>query len=467
MKTTSAFRVLAVENDPVFQEYLAVWLESEGLPHTIVENGLEALRRLRSESYDLLLTDLIMPMIDGRQLCRIVKADPRWEDLFVVVVTGAASEFQDLPQEVPADVFIAKRPIQNMRPDLDWVLSTLRAGNAPGRKVLGTDQLHRRRITRELLEQNRNWERAYNELQEGVLGLSGEDYVVAMNPAAESLLGLSSQEALGLQLTELLPELSLSPDQETRQEHRGRRLAFTITPAEERYGSVRTLIVRDVTAEEEAQAALQRNLEDRELMLREVHHRLKNNLLMVASYVTLQIDDHSSDRERQVLQAIRSNLESIALVHERLYREDSLSSISFGDYLQDVVHAAVDVFGRSIAAHVALDRGDCPMEMNRALRLGLVVNEVVMNSLQHAFPDQKGSIRVTLDQTPAGRARIRIQDDGIGMSESHVNGDAGFGIQIIRAMVDQLGGEVSFASDGDSDGGTTVTIIFDCEENGA
>jgi two-component sensor histidine kinase len=198
-------------------------------------------------------------------------------------------------------------------------------------------------------------------------------------------------------------------------------------------------------------------------MLREVHHRLKNNLLMVASYVTLQIDDHASDRERQVLQAIRSNLESIALVHERLYREDSLSSISFGDYLQDVVHAAVDVFGRSIAAHVALDSGECPMEMNRALRLGLVVNEVVMNSLQHAFPDQTGSIRVTLDRTPSRRARIRIQDDGVGVSDRHVDGEAGFGIQIIRAMVDQLGGEVSF----NGDEGTTVTIIFDCEGSGA
>ncbi len=467
-------QVLGVENDPVFREFLSVWLESREVDAVVAEDGLRALQELRRRTFDVLVTDLVMPNIDGATLCSIVRNTPEWSGMYIAVVSATASEDSDLTARVPADIFIAKRPLQDMKSDLEQVLGGLQRGERPSRQILGAENLHQRRITKELLEQSRNWERVYEQLSEGLVALTPENYLVSMNPAAETLLGVNAAGALARRFEDILPKVTLPDGGSQRQQHGGRWIEL-VTAAEARDGrSIWTLIVRDVSMEEEMTRTLQQNLNDRDLMLREVHHRLKNNLLMVASYVSLQIDDETATRERQILQTIRTNLESIALVHERLYREESLSEISFGEYLRDVVRAAVDMYGRSITATVDLEDAACSMEMNRALRLGLVVNEVVMNALQHAFPEGTGTIRVDLRRMTGQRARLTILDDGIGMpGAARSDRDGGFGITIIRAMVEQIGGKVAYDSPGrapdeggqaDATGGngTRVTIEFDC-----
>ena len=467
-------QVLGVENDPVFREFLSVWLESKDLDAVVVEDGLQALQELRRRPFDVLITDLVMPNIDGTTLCTIVRSTPEWSEMFITVVSATASEDYDLTARVPADIFIAKRPIQDMKSDLERVLGSLQRGERPSRQVLGAENLHQRRITKELLEQTRNWERAYAQLSEGLVALTPENYLVAMNPAAETLLGVNGTAALARRFEEVVPEVTLPDGGSRRQEYGGRWIELA-TAADARDGrSIWTLIVRDVSMEEQMTQTLQQNLNDRELLLREVHHRLKNNLLMVASYVSLQIDDETAARERQILQTIRTNIESIALVHERLYREESLSEISFGDYLRDVVRAAVDMYGRSITATIDLENAACSMEMNRALRLGLVVNEIVMNALQHAFPEGAGTIRVDLRRMTGRRARLTVVDDGVGMpGAARSDPDGGFGITIIRAMVEQIGGTVSYDAPGGATDepeqaeaaggiGTRVTIEFDC-----
>ncbi|MFW5728209.1 MAG: sensor histidine kinase [bacterium] len=479
-------RVLAAENDPVFREFLSVWLESKDVDAVVTRDGLEALHELRRRPFDVLLTDLVMPNVDGSTLCSMVRDHPEWSGMYIAVVSATAAEDDELTSRVAADVFIAKRPLQDMKHDLERILGSLQNGERPARQVLGVEHLHQRRITKELLEQSRNWDRVYARLSEGLVVLTPNNYVVAMNPAAEKLLGVTGSEALAYRFEEVMPNLPV-PEGGTRRQRLGGYWVELSTAGDIRdRQSIWTLIVRDVSLEEEKARTLRNNLNDRELMLREIHHRLKNNLLMVASYVSLQIDDETTGRQRQILQTIRANLESIALAHDRLYREESLAEISFGEYLRDVVHAAVDMYGRSITAHVELEDAACSMEANRALRLGLVVNELVMNALQHAFPEGGGTIRVDLHHIAGRRARLTIHDNGVGMpggkgtgaagtAARRPNGEAqaagtragdeGFGITIIRAMVDQIGGTVTFESPGRTAGvpsGTTVTIEFDC-----
>jgi two-component sensor histidine kinase len=432
----------------------------------VAPDGLIGLEHLRSRAFDLVLLDLVMPKIDGVTLCHIIRETPDWEGVFIAVVSGTASEDADLPSRVPGDIFIAKRQLQSMKPDLEYVVHSLQNGERPPRQVLGAENLHQRRITKELLDQKRTWEQAYNAVAEGIVALTHTHKLLALNPAAERLLGVKKAAVLGRLFTEVVDEVSIPEREPQRFEYLNRWIEISPPSGMNNDHDVITVIIRDVTNEQRSMEALKENLEDRELMLREVHHRLKNNLLMVASYISLQIDPDASDRERQLLQTIRSNLESIALVHERLYRDDSLSDIPFGDYLKDVVHAAIDVYGRSVAIQVSASDDECRMEMNRALRLGLVVNELVMNALQHAFPDNTGSIRVNLTRTEDARAKLTVADDGAGWGGGAP--EEGFGIQIVRAMVDQLGGTVSFesgsleSSSPESGTGTRVTIEVDC-----
>lgn len=453
----SRLRILAVENDPVFREFLEVWLESLDVDAAVAPDGLVGLQYLRARAFDLVFVDLVMPKIDGVTLCHLIRETPEWKDAFIAVVSATASEDADLPGRVPADIFIAKRQLQSMKPDLEYVIQTLEQGERPPRQVLGAENLHQRRITKELLEQKRIWEQAYKSVTEGIVALTQNHELVSLNPAAEGLLGVKRASVLGRRFSEVVDGLSIPDHEPERSEHLGRWIEVCPASHADNNEDVLTVIVRDVTDEQRATDALKRNLEDRELMLREVHHRLKNNLLMVASYISLQIGPDGSDRERQILQTVRTNLESIAQVHERLYRDDSLSEISFGDYLEDIVHAAVDMYGRSIGVRVDRSGQECRMEMNRALRLGLVVNELIMNCLQHAFPEGEGNIRVTLQRTDDDRAELAIVDDGVGWS-GHES-EEGFGVQIVRAMVEQLRGSVSFHSD---EKGTAVSIELDC-----
>jgi two-component sensor histidine kinase len=237
-----------------------------------------------------------------------------------------------------------------------------------------------------------------------------------------------------------------------------------------------SLIVRDVTREQEAAEELEQRVNDRELMMRELHHRLKNNIFMVAGYIDIQSTEDLDDRARQTLQTVRGNLESMALAHERLYRESSLSEISFGEYLTDVVHAAAAMRGAGIATRVSVAGSSCPMEMNRALRLGLVVNELVVNAVEHAFPEQRGEVLVALETGESGKTgettdgktgRLLIQDDGVGLpAESE-----GFGMEIVAALVEQVGGTLRFFNNRElatevggnaPDTGTSVVIDFAC-----
>ncbi len=457
----SRLQILAVENDPVFREFLEVWLGSMDVDAVVAPDGLAGLEQLRSRRFDLLLLDLVMPKIDGVTLCHLIRETPEWEGMFVAVVTGTASEDPELPTRVPGDIFIAKRQLQSMKPDLEYVIHSLQNGERPPRQVLGAENLHQRRITRELLDQKNTWEQAYDAVTEGIIALTDDHKLLALNPAAERLLGLTKASVLGRHFTDVVDGISIPESEPERYEHLKRWIEISPASGRQNDHDVMTVIVREVSNEQRAKETLQRSLEDRELMLREIHHRLKNNLLMVASYISLQIHPDAGERERQLLQTIRSNLESIAMVHERLYRDDSLSDISFDDYLKDVVHAAVDVYGRSIAVHVDVSDHECRMEMNRALRLGLVVNELVMNALQHGFPDETGSIRVSLTRADDARAELTVADDGVGWGGGAP--EEGFGIQIVRAMVEQLGGTVSFESGSrESDPGTRVSIEVDC-----
>lgn len=530
MQSGHKTRVLAVENDPVFNQFLKSRLEYMDLEVTVVDSGLQALQELRRHTFDVLATDLVMPNIDGTTLCRIVRRHETWRSMYIIVVTATAPEDHDLTTRIPADAFIAKRPLQDMKGDIERAFRAYREGERLPRRVLGAEHLEERRITRELLQRDQNWFRAYEKLHEGILALTEDNYLVALNPAAETLLGISGHEALARRLDEVLPGLEIPEQGLRRQAFNGRRLELdaarrptaagaapvdnepgpsgkmppigTSTPIEPpvdgsaeasaegsaqapTQGSAATpesgepiwsLIVRDVTREQEAAEELEQRVNDRELMMRELHHRLKNNIFMVAGYIDIQSTEDLDDRARQTLQTVRGNLESMALAHERLYRESSLSEISFGEYLTDVVHAAAAMRGAGIATRVSVAGSSCPMEMNRALRLGLVVNELVVNAVEHAFPEQRGEVLVALETGESGKTgettdgktgRLLIQDDGVGLpAESE-----GFGMEIVAALVEQVGGTLRFFNNRElatevggnaPDTGTSVVIDFAC-----
>jgi PAS domain S-box-containing protein len=216
-------------------------------------------------------------------------------------------------------------------------------------------------------------------------------------------------------------------------------------------------LVRDVSeqlraedARQKAQKALRVSLAEKETLLQEVHHRVKNNLQVVASLINLQSRQVSDAGARDVLDATKQRVQAIALLHEGLYRSNDLASVDLGPYLRglasDLLRANSDP-ARDIK--VVCEVAGPHTNMDSAVPLGLIVNELVSNALKHAFRGRSsGKVTVRLEQQ-AELAELRVSDDGCGLPAdfSSERSDS-LGLRLVTNLARQLDGELTQTSNG-------------------
>jgi PAS domain S-box-containing protein len=214
------------------------------------------------------------------------------------------------------------------------------------------------------------------------------------------------------------------------------------------HGRTRHLsIVRDIRERQRAEARLRSSLREKEVLLQEIHHRVKNNLQLVSSMVSLQ----SHELGEQASRELQTRVRAMALVHEILYGMKDLSRIRFDEYLHTLVQELRQVYARpEITIDLALTEVSLPIET--AVPLGLLVNEIVSNAFKHAFPDGSSG-RVTVELSDSGTTRVRVADDGVGMPEEPGTGSS-LGLVLIDELLAQLGAAVDLSRSG----GTAYTI---------
>lgn len=208
------------------------------------------------------------------------------------------------------------------------------------------------------------------------------------------------------------------------------------------------ILSEDITERKEAELNIQSSLREKEVLLREVHHRVKNNLQVISSLLNMQSTVLTDAVSRSALQESRNRVRSMALVHERLYRSGNLASIDFAMYLQDVT---AELHRSYHAPHVHLECTVEPIQMDidMAVPCGLIVNELVSNALKHAFPDgRQGRIIVSLKRVDDAHAELSVADDGVGLpKELDVQRVQTMGMTILQALVGQLDAQLSIESD--------------------
>jgi PAS domain S-box-containing protein len=205
-------------------------------------------------------------------------------------------------------------------------------------------------------------------------------------------------------------------------------------------------ISHDITAKKEADGRIRASLVEKETLLREIHHRVKNNLQIIGSLLHFQAKKVREPEARQAFDDLRQRIFAMTLVHERLYQARDIAHVDFGDYVRTLVAE----LGRSFETREGV-RLDCladevrlPIEL--ALPGGMIVSELVMNALKYAFPDRRaGTVRVTI-RTADGRIVLGVDDDGVGFSSGFDPGTHGsFGWELIRMLALQLDGSVEAA----------------------
>lgn len=208
------------------------------------------------------------------------------------------------------------------------------------------------------------------------------------------------------------------------------------------------------------------SLREKEILLKEVHHRVKNNLQVISSLISLQLRPIKDPVNREALQACQARVQAISLIHTMLYQSKDYANVPFSDYAPILANNIFDALGTvpdTISLDLTID--DVALPVDKAIPCGLILNELITNALKHGFPDGRhGRIRVELGKAGWGRLRLSVRDDGVGLPAGmNIRHTQSLGMHLVRALTEQLGGElevsgekgaffqVTFATDAASD----------------
>jgi PAS domain S-box-containing protein len=201
-------------------------------------------------------------------------------------------------------------------------------------------------------------------------------------------------------------------------------------------------LLTDITAQKRAEDGIRRLLEEKDLVLREVHHRIKNNMNTIMALLNMQSASVAEPAARTALNDARDRLRSMALLYDKLYRSGGFQEMPVKEFLPVLLSEAAEVFPNSERVALEVDAGDFILDAKTLSSLGIIVNELVTNSMKHAFIGREhGRIRLSASLDD-GLVTIAFEDDGIGMPDSVRGATAGFGMQLVDLLVRQVGGSM-------------------------
>jgi PAS domain S-box-containing protein len=230
----------------------------------------------------------------------------------------------------------------------------------------------------------------------------------------------------------------------------------TFFDAENRVAGIVGALI-DITERKRAEETIRTSLAEKEVLLKEVHHRVKNNLQIISSLLELQSDYIPDELSRACLRESQNRIRSMSLIHEWLYGSKNFSSIDAGEYISDLSQFLFNSYMVETArVSLILDAGNICLDINQAVPCGLIINELISNSLKHGFPDGRSgeiSVRVSSEE---GRITLQVADNGVGMPAGlDSRNTESLGLQLVNLLARQLRGSISF--DGGAKG--TVAVI--------
>ncbi len=318
---------------------------------------------------------------------------------------------------------------------------------------------------------------------DAIISTTLEGIITSWNPAATRLLGYDAGEILGQPVTRLIPEDRVEEEKQTMKRiERGQRvadfeaprlckdgrlmdMAVTISPIEDAQGRVvgASTIARDITERRRAAARVTASLREKDALLREVHHRVKNNMQVVSSLLQLQSNYLQDPKLLGPFQDCQNRIRTMALIHEQLYRSEGLSRIDFKEYLESLTAMLLRAHGSGSHIRAQFLLQPVVLGLDTALPLGLIANELISNSLKHAFPGrQNGLVRVSLSRHNGDEFRLAVGDDGQGLPED-ISQSNSLGVRLVRLLTGQIKGRMEHKNDH----GAEFSIFFSAHEDNA
>ncbi|HWQ20094.1 MAG TPA: histidine kinase dimerization/phosphoacceptor domain -containing protein [Methanotrichaceae archaeon] len=320
-------------------------------------------------------------------------------------------------------------------------------------------------------------------LPDATLVIDNKETVIAWNRAIEVLTGVKSEEMIGKGNYEhalpfygkrrpILIDLVLSPQEEVEMSYSNlRREDKTLVGeayipmsgggkaclwcvASALYDSQGNIVgaiesIRDITERERSEEILKASLQEKEVLLKEIHHRVKNNLQIVSSLLKIQSRKIQDKETADAFRDSQNRIKSMALVHEKLYRSDDLSKVYLDEYINKFARDLIWSFGSGKRVRFYPDLEKISLGIDKAIPFGLILNELITNCIKHAFSAGKlGEIYIGLS-SDGHHLTLTVKDNGIGMPDDiDINAPRTMGLMLVQSLVKQLKGTLEVRSNG-------------------
>ncbi|WP_345974375.1 histidine kinase dimerization/phosphoacceptor domain -containing protein [Sulfurimonas sp. HSL3-7] len=308
-----------------------------------------------------------------------------------------------------------------------------------------------------------------------------------VNDAACKMLGYSKEELLQMKLSDIDSDYNKNTEKfleqikqkqficfESRQTRKdGSTLPVSVSTNYFRNGEKEFICAfgRDITEQKERRRiitaqnmALKNSLQDKEVLIKEIHHRVKNNLEVISSLLQMQSRRETNSEVKDALSKSQSRIYAIALVHEMLYQNSDLATINMRSHLEQLSSAMIDLYAQNKKISVCLEADDLFLSMDYAVLVALIVHELFLNAIKHAFINtDTGVIDIFIKNGAEGSIVFGVNDNGIGINRDKVSTSTSLGCQLINTITEcQLNGEIET----DSENGFKCAITFIPKQKG-
>lgn len=409
--------ILIVDDNPTNLSVIVDYLEESGLNILVSQDGESSLKRAKYAKPGIILLDVLMPGIDGYETCRRLKSEPETQDIPIIFMTALSSTEDKVKGFDAGAVDYVTKPIQpaevlariKLHLQLRFMTQTLSRQN----EVLTVEVEQRKAIQTRLRTINSKLERE----------------------AKERILAQTALKELNLEL-------------EARVAKRTNLLAQS-----------NHKLQQEIQERKQAETQLKNSLNEKEVLLKEIYHRVKNNLLVVSSLLEIQCSSIEDPEMIRILQNSQERIYSMALVHEQLYRSDNLQQIDISLYIKALLdNISTSHINSEEKINLIVDAQEINLNIETVNSCGLIINELITNALEHAFTEQEqGNIWLNLKYNAEGEIELIIKDDGRGMPSDFDFDDAeSLGLRLVKILTRQLEGKLEL----DLSQGTCFKITF-------
>lgn len=332
--------------------------------------------------------------------------------------------------------------------------------------------------TRQLVEKNAELEKlslVASRTDNAVLIAAPHGEIEWVNDGFIRLIGMSKEKVVGKKIDEIQVYSNVQNEIELSIKDKHSRIfesnvtthhleniwiSSTLTPIYDESGKLKKLVLVDtnITSSKQMQQQIEQSLKEKEVLLKEIHHRVKNNLQIIISLLNLQSGYIKDEVTLKAVKDGQNRVRSMALVHEKFYQAEELTEIDFGDYVEKLSQFLYQSYGdKTDRIHVKVESDHVALDMDTAMPCGLLVNEIVSNAYKYAFPEAvSGEIKIQLSKVD-GKVVMKIADNGIGLPEGFsIENSESLGMQLIQALTSQVDGELAVSREK----GTAFTVSF-------